>query len=165
MASYVSDCQNVYVDQSGDSGMNNNYTTYSSASDAMSACLTNNNYYSNNFTDYGPYGSCSNATTSDNDGSGYVSDGVNVWIEGTAQQNQEGGSGGVCEPDCLSSEQACKQGETWPLLLNNLYGTDYQLYSNEGFKLFDKPSVNIALVIFILLIVAVLIYYFVLRKK
>jgi len=121
----VSDCQNVYVDQSGDSGMNNNYTTHRSTIDAM-----------NNFTDYGPYESCSNATTSDNDGSGYVSDGVNVWIEGTAQQNQDGGS-----------------------------GTDYQLYSNEGFKLFDKPSVNIALVIFILLIVAVLIYYFVLRKK
>lgn len=165
MASYVSDCQNVYVDEIGDSGVTPYYTTYSTPDDAREHCLANNDYYVNSFSDYAIYKQCSSASSGDNDGAGYVSDGINVWVQGTADQNQEEGDGGTCDPDCLSSAQACKQGQTWPLLLNNIYGTDYKIYTEENFKLFEKPVLNIALVIVILMIIAALIYYFVMRKK
>jgi hypothetical protein len=165
MASYVSDDGvNVYVDESGDSGMNSNYTPYSTAEQALANYVTNNSYYVNDFTDYAAYGSCPQDSSVE-DGAGYVSDGHSVWMEGTAAQNQEGNTTATsCNPDCLSPSQACAQGATWPLLLNRIYGTNYQLVSsNEGFQLFEKKSYNILAVI-VLLILVCIVLYFVLRK-
>ena len=166
MASYVSDCTNTYVAPNGDSGMNNNYTTYSSPEEASSNCLTNSGYYVNSFSSYGPGGPCLGAS-SDVDGSGYVSDGVNYWFEGTASYAQEGATNTTPgNPDWGSAAQDCQLGESWPITLTGTAPPIYQIYqaSTEGFKLFEKSSTNIVLIIFILIVISALVYYFAVRK-
>ena len=166
MASYVSDCTNTYVAPNGDLGINYSYTPYSSPEDASSNCLTNNDYYTKYPSSYGTGGPCLGAP-SDVDGSGYVSDGVNYWVDGTASYDQEGATNTTPgNPDWGSAAQACQMGESWPIALTGTAPPIYQIYqsSTEGFKLFEKSSMNIVLIIFILIVISALVYYFAVRK-
>jgi len=164
MASYVSDCKNIFIASGGDSGVNNNYNPYSTANDACNNCLTNDNYYVNSFSNYGSGGSCGSAP-SNQDGAGYVSDGVNWWMEGTAQQNTENGTNaGSGNPDYFSAQSACNNGKTWPLLLGSGLYTLYGPCTNEGFQVVQtKKSSNkmyiILIILFVLIAIGCFVYY------
>lgn len=165
MASYVHDCNNLYVDLDGDNTGNTNYTTYSTPEAAKANCLSNATYYTGNpaFTNYNLPGRPCAQSSWNEDGNGYVSDGNTFWYESTPAQNQEGSTATLCNPDCLSSGKACKIGQPWPLLQNQ-NGANYQLY--EGFELFDdKKKVDMLMLILLLCMIGGIAYYLVTKKK
>jgi hypothetical protein len=164
--SYISDCKTAYFDPNTTVNMNYNYSTYGSAEEAMKAgnCTTNDTYYRNKFTDYARYGSCANAATVETSG-GFVSDGVDVWMEGSTRRNAQGMGRVPCSPDCETPAEACAQGETWPLLINKIYGTNYQpVTTTEGFQLFENKSNTTIIVVIVVLIIMSIGLYFALRK-
>jgi hypothetical protein len=115
--SFISDCTNVYYSPSGD-GCTGNYNIYASAEEAAQNCMTNDAYYTQGPFGYGYYTTCGNASTTDDYGDGYISDGYNIWAISPPNQG-----------DSITSAAACSNPvQTWPLSQTQASTGTYQFY-------------------------------------